>query len=128
MLSIQKFFGAATVGVGADEFGGLGQFGFVVEHPGSVQVDVGEEERHRATLGDLLGFGQVLAGEVVLPADEVVERCGEQAAGKFDCRPCGAEAVDFAAVIARNASPQSDIAYVAQSLRRLSFASQRLYQ
>ena len=67
LLSIQQFVVAATVGEGADEFGGLGQFGFVVEHAGSVQVDVGEEERHRATLGDLLGFRQSGNGSMCVP-------------------------------------------------------------
>ena len=61
---------------------------------GSRQVDVGEEVRHRASLGDLLGFGQMLLGEGGLAADEVVERGGQQAAGKVVHLPCGAEAVD----------------------------------
>jgi hypothetical protein len=31
----------------------------VSEQPGAVKVDVGQEERHRPALGDLLGFGEV---------------------------------------------------------------------
>jgi hypothetical protein len=50
---------------------------------GPGQVDVGEEQRHGAALGDLLGFRQVLLGEVVLAADEVVQRGGQQATWKY---------------------------------------------
>lgn len=105
-FGIFEFFAAAAVALGADEFGGLGEFGFRINlhtsrftlqtsrEAGSGQVDVGEEERHRAALGDLLGFGQVLLGEIVLAENEVVERGGQQAAGKVIHLPCGAEAVD----------------------------------
>ena len=93
-FGIGKFIKAAAVAEGADEVGGFGEGVAVAEHVGSVEVDVGEEERHRATLGDLLGFGQVFRSEVVLTADEVVERGGEQATGMVIHVSCFAEAVD----------------------------------
>ena len=89
-----EFFGAAAVAVGADEGGGFRELVAVAEEAVARQVDVGEEERHRATLGDLLGFGQVLLGDSGFAADEVVERGGEQAEGDVVYLPCGAEAVD----------------------------------
>lgn len=53
---------------------------------GSGEVDVGEEVGHRATLGDLLGFRQVLLRDVVLAADEVVQRRGQQVPQQLDRR------------------------------------------
>ena len=61
---------------------------------GAVQVNVSQEERHRATLGDLLGFIQKLACEVVLAPDKMVERGGEEAAGNVLDLPCSAQAFD----------------------------------
>lgn len=40
----------------------LGKGGAVVEEAGAVEVDVGEVERHRTALGDLLGLVEVGAG------------------------------------------------------------------
>ena len=41
-----------------DEVAGLGEFVLVGEQAGAVEVDVGEVQRHRASLGDQLGFVQ----------------------------------------------------------------------
>ena len=73
LLGVGEFFAAAPVAVFFDEAAGLGEFGLVVEQAGTVEVDVGEVERHRAALGDLLRFveeaggGVGIAGEVVVP-------------------------------------------------------------
>lgn len=93
-LGIGEFFVATAVAEGADEGGGLVEGGAVAEESGPRQVDIGDVKRHGATFGDLLGFGQVFQGEVVLAADEVVERGGEQAVRKVIQLPCGAQAVD----------------------------------
>lgn len=56
-LSIGEFFVTPAIAEVANQFRRFGEFAAVAEHAGAVKVDVGEEERHRAALGDLLGFG-----------------------------------------------------------------------
>jgi hypothetical protein len=57
----QLLFGSA-VAVLFDEVAGFGELGLVAEEAGAVEVDVGEVERHRAALGDLLGLVKSKAG------------------------------------------------------------------
>ena len=73
---------AAAVGVVLDEVAGSGELGAVAEEAGAVEVDVGEVERHRAALGDLLGLVQGRAGRGGIVADDVIERGGEKGIGK----------------------------------------------
>ena len=77
-----------------DEVAGFGELGLVAEEAGAVEVDVGEVERHRAALGDLLGLVEGRAGRRGIAADEVIQRGGEQAFGKVVHRARVAEAVD----------------------------------
>jgi hypothetical protein len=42
----------------------LGERVAIVEEAGTVELDIGEEERHGSTLGDLLRLGEVGAGAV----------------------------------------------------------------
>src|SRR4051794_19539925 len=60
-----EFVLAPSVAVLLDEGAGLPQFVLVAEHPGPVEVDVGQVQRHRAALRDLLGFIEVTAGVAV---------------------------------------------------------------
>ena len=75
---IGEFFSAAPVAVFLDELARLGEFGFVVEQSGAVQVDVGEVERHRPALGDLLGFVEVEGGGGGIAVTVVVQGGGEE--------------------------------------------------
>jgi hypothetical protein len=54
-----------------DERAGFGELSLVAEEARAVQVDVGEVERHRAALGDLLGLVEGRAGRA---ADEPESR------------------------------------------------------
>ena len=74
---------ASPVAVFLDEFAGFGELGLVAEEAGAVKVDVGEVERHRAALGDLLGLVEGCAGRRGIAADEVIQRGGEQTFGKL---------------------------------------------
>ena len=78
---VQLLF-ASAVAVLFDEVAGFGELGPVAEEAGAVEVDVGEVERHRAALGDLLGLVEGRAGRRGIAADEVIQRGGEQAFGK----------------------------------------------
>ena len=62
-----------------DEVAGFGKLGLVAEEAGAVEVDVGEVERHRGALGDLLGLVKGRAGGRGIAPDEVIEGGGEQA-------------------------------------------------
>ena len=60
-----------------DQLAGFGQFGFVAEEAGAVEVDVGNVERHRAALGDFLGLVEGDASRTGISADKVMQRGGE---------------------------------------------------
>ena len=75
-------------------FAAFAEFIPVAKEAGAVQVDVGEVERHRAALGDLLGLVQRRAGRCGIAADELVQRGGEQAFGKVIHRARVAETVN----------------------------------
>lgn len=47
---------ASSVAVFGDEVAGPGKLALVAGEAGAVEVDVGEDQRHRAALGDLLGL------------------------------------------------------------------------
>src|SRR3989442_148078 len=55
----------APVAVLFDEGAGSGVFGLVAEEPSAVQVDVRKVQRHRPTLGNLLGFRQIAASSLL---------------------------------------------------------------
>ena len=59
-FGISKFIVAAAVDEGADKVGGLSEGPAITNRAVSVKVNVGEKERHGASLGDLLNFSQVL--------------------------------------------------------------------
>ena len=85
---------ASSVAVLLDQVVGSGQLGPVAEEASAVEVDVGEVERHGATVGDLLGLVQGRAGRRIVAADGVIECGGEQGFGQI-VSPAGvAEAVD----------------------------------
>ena len=77
-----------------DEVAGSGEFGAVAEEAGAVEVDVGEVERHRAAVGDLLGLVEGRAGRRGIVADEVIERGGEEGVWKVVQLSRVADAVD----------------------------------
>src|ERR1700709_1268579 len=60
-FSVSQLLVAAVVAMFLDQPPGLGQGGAVSEEAGTVEVDVGLEEWHRATFGDLPGFVQIFA-------------------------------------------------------------------
>ena len=65
------------------------------KQPGAVQVNVREEQRHRAAGGDLPGFVQVALrafGAGPLTAETPLPRAGEQTAGEFVLLAGAAEA------------------------------------
>ncbi len=73
---------ASPVAVLLDQVAGYGELGLVAEEAGAVEVDVGEVERHRAALGNLLGLVEGCSGRGGIAADEVIQRGGEEAFGK----------------------------------------------
>ena len=82
-LGVGELVASAAVAVALDEGAGLGQRGTVAEEAGAVQVDVGQVQRHRAPLGDLLRLGQQPAGLLRIGAQRpVVQRGGEQGHGE----------------------------------------------
>jgi hypothetical protein len=85
------------------------QMGTVAEEAGAVEVDVGEVERHRPTLGDLTGFTEGCSDQPVIAADEVIHHGREQASGKLIRPSRAAEAVSHPRKVMRaDGDPRPD--------------------
>lgn len=93
-FGVVEFGEAAAVVVLADEGGGAGEFGAVAEEAGAVQMHVGEEERHRAALGDALRLVQRLPRGCGIAVEVMVQRGGEEGAGEMIRTASLAEAVE----------------------------------
>lgn len=101
-LRIFQLYFSSPVAVLLDKTTGFGEFGVVVDvgelafafvlrqsakESRAMQMHVGEVERHRAALGDLLRFLQQPFGFLqVLAQGAVVERGGEEGVGEFVAR------------------------------------------
>ena len=81
-FGISELFVAAVVAMLLEQPAGFGQGGAVTEEAGAVEMDIGLVKWHRAALGDLPGFVQILPATGFVTGSKSYPGTGQQAKGE----------------------------------------------